>query len=313
MQIVVVDGYALNPGDISWDELKKIGSLKVYDNTVPDELFPRIEEAEVVITNKAVIPDQMLDQLPKLKYVGVTATGVNIINLDLARKKNIVVTNAPDYGTHSVAQHVFALILEFSNNVGRTVSATNKGRWQEVGQWSYADRPLKELKGKCLGIIGMGAIGQQVATIGAAFGMSIIYHTPTVKDVPYQYASVNEVFTKADFLSLNCPLNPATEHMVNARNLSLMKPEAILINTGRGQLINEQALVDALQNGVIAGAGLDVLSEEPPGDNPLIGAPNCIITPHQAWATREARQRLLDIVVDNLKCFLNGEMKNVVN
>lgn len=313
MKIVVVDGYTLNPGDLSWARLEQFGSMDVYEHTTSDELFDRVEEAEIILSNKVVISDKLLEQLPQLKYVGVTATGVNVINLESASKKGIVVTNVPGYGTHSVAQHVFALLLEFANNVGQSSIEVHKGKWSEVGQWCYWDKPLTELAGKCLGVIGMGAIGSQVAAIGTAFGMKVIYLNPRPKQVDYQYVSVNEIFSQADYLSLNCPLNSATERIVSAKNLSLMKPESVVINTSRGPLINEQDLLEALQNGTIAGAGLDVLSTEPPQDNILIGAPNCIITPHQAWATRAARQRLLNIVADNIRCFLNGESKNVVN
>ncbi len=312
MKIVVVDGYALNPGDLSWAELEEFGSMDVYENTTFDELFDRVKDAGIILSNKVAIADKLLDRLPKLKYVGVTATGVNVIDVERAKEKGIVVTNVPGYGTHSVAQHVFALILAFANSVSQSSVEVHKGKWSEAGQWCYWDKPLTELAGKCFGIIGLGAIGRQVAAIGTAFGMKVIYHNPHPKQLDYQHVSINEIFSQADYLSLNCPLNSATEHIVNVKNLSLMKPESIVINTSRGPLINEHDLLAALQNGTIAGAGLDVLSIEPPQDNVLIGAPNCIITPHQAWATGAARQRLLNVVVDNLKCFLKGESKNVV-
>lgn len=312
MQIVVTDGHTLNPGDLSWAELKEFGDVTIYGETSENELLERIKGAEIILTNKANIYNELLNELPLLRYVGVTATGVNVVNLKEARQRRITVTNVPGYGTHSVAQHVFALILESTNNVGSSNVGVQNGRWEEVGLWSYWDKPMTELAGKCLGIIGMGAIGKQVATIGAAFGMNVIYHSPSPKDVIYEYSSLNDVFSQADYLSLNCPLNAATEQIVNTEKLSMMKPQSIVINTGRGQLINEKDLLTALQNGVIAGAGLDVLTTEPPKDNILIGAPNCIITPHHAWATREARQRLIDIVVDNLRCFLAGKTKNVV-
>ena len=313
MKIVIVDGHTLNPGDLSWDALKEIGEVTVYGNTPSDLLEERVIDAEVILSNKVVIPNELLLRLNKLKYVGVTATGVNVIDLEQASKQDVTVTNVPGYGTHSVAQHVFALILNFTNNVHASSQNTKKGKWQEVGEWCYWDKPLTELAGKCLGIIGMGAIGQQVAAVGSAFGMKVIYYTPNQKEVDYTYGTLEEIFQQADYLSLNCPLNAQTERIVNREKLKLMKPHAIVINTGRGQLIDEIDLANALKKGTIAGAGLDVLSQEPPTKNELLSLPNCFVTPHQAWATKEARQRLLDMVVDNLKCYLSDKPQNVVS
>jgi len=313
MKIVATDTTTINPGDLSWDELKKYGDVTIYDSTEPEQFYDRVKDAELILTNKAILYKELLDRLDKLKYVGVTATGINVIDLKLATEKGIVVTNVPAYGADSVAQHVFALILELTNNVGKTARDVAKGRWQEVGIWCYWDRPLTELAGKTLGIVGMGAIGKKVAEIGTAFGMKVVYNSPKPKEVPYEYVSINGLLETSDIVTLHCPLNDQTANLINSKNLALMKNSAILINTGRGGLVNETNLADALQNGGIAAAGLDVLSSEPPEQNPLIGLPNCLITPHQAWATRESRQRLIDIAIDNVRAFLAGERKNVVN
>lgn len=313
LKIVFTDSYALNPGDLSWEDLNKIGRLTIYERTTPSEIFARIEHADAVLTNKTMLPDNVLTKLNNLKYIGVTATGVNILNLSLARKLGIVVTNVPGYGTNSVAQHAMALILELSNHVGKSSIDVNKGKWDEAGDWSYWDKPLNELTNKTIGIVGLGAIGHKVAQIATSFGMRVIYHTPNRKNVEYEYKSIEELFVESDVVSLHCPLNEATDQLVNRETLGLMKPSAFVINTGRGQLINETDLAETLKAGKIAGAGLDVLSSEPPGKNPLIGVENCILTPHHAWATKEARQRLMDLSIANIKAYLEGNPQNVVN
>ncbi|MDA0193681.1 MAG: D-2-hydroxyacid dehydrogenase [Bacteroidetes bacterium] len=313
LKIVVTDGFTLNPGDLSWDDLHKIGQLTIYDRTSTAEVFSRAKDCEIILTNKTIIADDVLVKLKNLKYIGVTATGVNIVNLLLARKMGITVTNVPRYGTDSVAQHAMALILELSNHVGKYSADVNKGKWDEAGDWSYWDKPLTELTNKTLGIVGLGAIGQKVARIATSFGMKVVYHTPQPKNVTYNYVSMEELFLQSDVVSLHCPLNELTDQLVNSERLNLMKSTAFIINTGRGQLINETELAKALKSKRIAGAGLDVLSSEPPGDNPLIGIENCILTPHHAWATREARQRLMDITLDNIKAFIEGNPQNVVN
>ncbi|MEQ9423252.1 MAG: D-2-hydroxyacid dehydrogenase [Cyclobacteriaceae bacterium] len=312
-KIVVTDGGTINPGDLSWDELKDFGELTVYDKSTPEQYLDRVKDANIILTNKAVLYNELLNKLPNLEYVGVTATGYNVIDLEIANAKGITVTNVPGYGTNSVAQHVFAMILEFTNNVGNTSDKVGYGRWTEVGEWCYWDAPLFELADKTLGIVGLGAIGNKVAKIGSAFGMHICYFTPAPKEVEYEYADLETILEKSDYITLHCPLNDETNGLIDSERLGLMKKSAVLINTGRGQLVNEQHLAEALKNGTIAGAALDVLSQEPPEKNPLIGQPNCIITPHQAWATKEARQRLLNISIDNVRAYLNGKSQNVVN
>jgi len=313
LKIVVTDGHAINPGDLSWDDLHKISQLIIYERTTSAEVLTRVQDYNVVLTNKTVLADDVLVKLKNLKYIGVTGTGVNVVNLSLARKMGIVVTNVPGYGTDSVAQHAIALILELSNHVGKYSIDINNGKWDEAGDWSYWDKPLNELSNKTLGIVGLGAIGQKVARIATSFGMKVIYHTPEPKNVPYEYVAVEELFVQSDVVSLHCPLNELTDQLVNTERLSLMKSTAFIVNTGRGQVINETDLAHALKSGKIAGAGLDVLSSEPPGNNPLIGLENCILTPHHAWATREARQRLMDMSIENIKAFLEGIPQNVVN
>lgn len=313
MKIVVTDGYTINPGDLSWDKLKEFGQVDVYDRTDPEEFYERVKDAEIILTNKAVLYQGLLDKLDKLKYVGVTATGINVIDLELASDRGIVVTNVPGYGTEAVAQHVFALLLELTNSVGKTSENVHKGRWQEVGEWCYWDQPLIELSKKTMGIIGMGLIGQKVGEIAEAFGMRVQYSSPRKKDVKFSHVSLEELCQSSDVISLHCPLNEKTDGLINRDRLKVMKPTAILINTGRGQLINEQDLAKALKEDTIGAAALDVLSEEPPKANPLIGAPNCLITPHHAWAARESRQRLIDISIDNVRAYLAGERQNVVN
>lgn len=316
MKIVVLDGFALNPGDLSWRRLEEIGICDIYDRTSPNEVLDRSEGAEILITNKVVLSIALIDQLPLLKYIGVTATGYNVVDIKAAADRGIVVTNIPAYSTNSVAQLVFSHILNVANRVELHATSVRNGEWTTCPDFSYAKSPQVELAGKTLGIIGFGQIGRRVAEIAMAFGMKVIFQNRSVKtDVPegMKQKSLPEVFSESDFISLNCPLTADNAEFVNANLLKTMKPSAVVINTGRGGLINERDLADALNSGTIKAACLDVLSAEPPkAENPLIGAKNCFITPHMAWATFEARERLLNITIDNLKCFISGNYQNVV-
>ena len=316
MKIVVLDGYGLNPGDLSWDEMQALGELKVYDRTLPNELMARAEGADALITNKTVISSADMDALPQLRYIGVLATGYNVVDVDFARKKGIVVTNIPAYSTHSVAQMVFAHLLHITQRVGYYASENKEGRWSNNPDFCYWDTPLVELHGKKMGIVGFGNIGKATANLALAFGMEVyVYSSKPQSLLPQgiQKRTLDELFKECDVVSLHCPLTSDTLELVNASRLAMMKPSAILINTGRGPLINEKDLADALNEGRIAGAGLDVLSTEPPRkDNPLLKARNCFITPHIAWATKEARERLMSIAVNNLKSYLQGIVINNV-
>ena len=317
MNIVVLDGYALNPGDLSWAELNKWGSCTVYDRTTTDEIIERSEDADIIITNKVIFSAAMIEQLPRLKYIGVTATGFNIIDIAAANQHNIVVTNVPAYSTGSVAQMVFAHILNLCHHVAEHSDSVKSGKWLLSPDFCYWNFPLTELADLTLGIVGMGKIGQAVARIGIKFDMKIIYHTSSkAEHLPseYQQIDLETLFRQCDIVSLHCPLTPETEKLVNAKRLNLMKPTAFLINTSRGSVIDEDALAEALNSDRIAGAGLDVLSTEPPEpDNPLLSAKNCFITPHIAWATKAARQRLMDVVIKNVRAFLDRKPINVVN
>ena len=314
MKIVVLDGYCLNPGDLSWEAMGSLGDLQVYDRTSPSELLERAEGAEVLITNKTLISDKDMDALPELKYIGVLATGYNVVDVEAAKQKGIVVTNIPAYSTRSVAQMVFAHILNITQRVEHYACLNRQGKWSDSADFSYWDTELIELDGKCMGIVGFGNSGQATARIALAFGMKVaVYTSKPQSDLPEGIIKVDldQLFSTCDVVSLHCPLTPSTKEMVNAKRLNLMKPNAILINTGRGPLVNEQDLADALNEGRIMAAGIDVLSIEPAvRTNPLLSARNCFITPHIAWATKEARTRLMQIAVSNLKEILNG---NVVN
>ena len=316
MNIVVLDGYGLNPGDLSWKEMETLGELKVYDRTSPSELLARSKNAEVLITNKTLITADDMEALPKLRYVGVLATGYNVVDIDAAKTRGIVVTNIPAYSTSSVAQMVFAHILNITQRVGYYADENANGRWTSNADFCYWDTDLMELDGKKMGIVGFGNIGQATARIAQAFGMQVyVYTSKEQSALPkgMKKLGLDELFTECDVVSLHCPLTPDTKEMVNAERLRLMKSNAILINTGRGPLINEQDLADALNQGVIAGAGLDVLSIEPSVENnPLLKAKNCFITPHIAWATKEARTRLMNIAVNNLKSYQEGHIINNV-
>ncbi len=314
MKIVVLDGYALNPGDLSWKGMEALGELVVYDRTSPSEVMERSANAEVLITNKTVITAEHMAALPQLKYIGVLATGYNVVDIDEARHRGIVVTNIPAYSTASVAQMVFAHVLNITQRVGYYANENAKGRWTNSIDFCYWDTNLIELEGKKMGIVGLGNIGQATARIAQAFGMEILVFTSKEQSAlpeGMKKVTLDELFAQSDVVSLHCPLTPDTKEMVNAARLRTMKPSAIFINTGRGPLVNEQDLADALNEGRIAAAGLDVLSVEPSVfGNPLFNARNCFITPHIAWATKEARTRLMDIAVNNLKSYQEG---NVIN
>jgi glycerate dehydrogenase len=305
LKIVVLDGYALNPGDLSWNGLTKLGECLIFERTDILELTERAADADVLITNKVIIDRSLIEKLKNLKYIGVTATGYNVVDVKAATEHGIVVTNIPAYSTDSVAQMVFSHILNITNRIELHSESVRKGEWSANPDFSYSKTPQIELAGKTLGIVGFGRIGQRVAEIGLAFGMKVIFHNRSVKEnVPsgaFQ-KSLGEVFAEADFISLNCPLTVENVEFVNRELIKTMKSSAVLINTGRGGLINEIDLADALNSGKIKAACLDVLSTEPPkADHPLIGAKNCFITPHIAWATLEARERLLQITIRNIE------------
>ena len=316
MNIVVLDGFTLNPGDLSWEGLRALGDCEIFDRTPPDQLLARSANADILLTNKTPVTRDHLASLPKLKYIGVLATGTNVVDLAAARERNIPVTNVPAYGTRSVAQATMALLLELTNRTGPHAQSVREGRWTRSADWCYWDFPLIELDGLTMGIIGFGRIGRAVADCAHAFGMNVLIHGGTAKEVPtfVRRVELEAVFRDSDVLSLHCPLTAQTRNLVNAERLRLMKPTAILLNTSRGALVDEAALAAALNAGRLAGAGLDVLSVEPPAaDNPLLSARNCVITPHNAWGTRAARARLLRIAVENVCAFLAGAPVNVVN
>lgn len=315
MKIVVTDGYTLNPGDISWEAVKVFGELDVHDRTPAALIAERCREADIVLTNKVPFTSETLTLLPRLKFIGVTATGYNVIDTKTARERGVPVSNVPGYGTASVAQHVFALLLELTNHVGRNAQSVAAGKWERAADWCYTEAPVMELTGKTFGIVGFGNIGQQTAAIAASFGMNIIYYNPREKKSTVgRQVTMEKVVEDSDVISLHCPFTATNNQFVNAALLKTMKPSALLINTARGQLINEKDLADALNQGIIAGAALDVLSKEPPSDgNPLLQAANCIITPHNAWISREARERIMSVTVSNIAAFIKGHPVNVVN
>jgi glycerate dehydrogenase len=318
MRIVILDGHAINPGDLSWDALRELGSLEVFDRTAEGVIVPRAREAEVLLTTRTPLSRQTLAQLKRLRYIGEMFTGYDEIDLKAARELNIPVTNVPTYGTASVAQLVFALLLEHCHNVALHSAATHAGEWSRSPDFSFWKAPLIELQGKAMGIVGFGRIGRHVGEIAVAMGMLVIASSPARKDAPgwpgFRWSNVDELLSAADVVSLHCPLLPQTRGMINTASLSKMKRDAFLINTSRGPLVVEQDLADALNDGRLAGAAVDVLSSEPPTlDNPLLHAKNCIVTPHIAWATKEARIRLIESVVTNLRAFLDGRPVNVVN
>lgn len=314
-KIVYLDAYTLNPGDLSWSSLEELGELEVFDRTLPPLIVQRTENAEILLTNKVKVDEVLLEKLPNLKYIGVTATGYDIIDIEATEKKDITVTNIPAYGTEAVAQHTFALLLALTNKVNLHAESVKQGNWTNAQDWTYTLSPLTELFQKTLGIIGFGKIGQKVGEIGKAFGMRVIYHSRSEKGIDWaEKVSREQLLAQSDIVSLHLPLTSDSQEMVNGSFLSQMKTSAILLNSSRGKLIDEMALATALENENIAGAALDVLSQEPPEEeNPLLKAPNVIITPHNAWVAKETRQRILDITIENLKGYLSGNLQNVIN
>ena len=317
MKIVVLDGYTLSSGDLNWGPLKALGTCIVHQRTGADQIIERAHGAEIILTNKVPISAETIAALPDLRYIGVLATGVNIIDLEAAKKHAIVVTNAPGYSSDSVAQLVFALLLEMVQQVGHHAHMVQQGAWVSCEDFSFRDRPLTELAGKTMGIVGYGEIGQRVAAIARAFGMQVLVQTAHPekyqKEQGITFVDVDRLFTDCDVISLNCPLTPETNQLVNTARLARVKQGALLINTGRGQLVNEAAVAEALEDGYLGGYATDVLATEPPrANNPLLSAPRCIITPHLGWATVEARTRLLNMVVENIEAFLAGEPRNRV-
>jgi len=316
MKIVVLDGYAANPADLSWNGMKELGDLTVYDRTSPQELMDRVKGAEALLTNKVVLNEEMIDSLPSLKYIGVLATGYNVVDIAAAKKKNIVVSNIPAYSTMSVAQMVFAHILNITQRVGYYTEQNRQKRWSHNEDFCYWDYPLIELAGKQMGIVGLGHTGIATAKIAIAMGIKVVAFTSKSQSSlseDIHKTTLDELFRTSDIVSLHCPLTSDTKEMVNAYRLEQMKNSAILINTGRGQLVNEFDLAEALNSGKIYAAGMDVMVNEPPKeDNPLLSAKNCFITPHIAWATREARVRLMNISIENLKKFIEGHPQNNV-
>jgi glycerate dehydrogenase len=316
MRIVVLDGYTLNPGDLSWSALESLGSCTIHDRTPPELVVEHAREAEILFTNKVALGGAELAQLPRLRYIGVLATGYNVVDVAAARERGIVVTNIPTYGTRSVAQMTFALLLELAQHVGHHAQTVRDGRWTQSKDFCYWDYPLVELEGLTFGLVGFGRIGRAVAEVALAFGMKVLAHDAVAPASPVSgvtMVDLETLFRQSDVVSLHCPLTADNKGLVNADRLRLMKPSAFLINTSRGPLVNEVDLAAALDTGCISGAGLDVLAVEPPRpDNPLLTAKNCLITPHIAWATAAARRRLMDIAVGNLRAFLAGAPTNTV-
>lgn len=318
MKIVVLDGEALNPGDLDWGGVEGFGQLTVYDRTPVNQVVDRAQGADIVLTNKVPVDADALDQLPQLKYIGVLATGYNIIDVNRARERGIVVTNVPGYSTDSVVQLTFALLLELCHRVQRHSDSVFDGKWSRSPDFSFRDYPLVELAGKNLGVIGFGDIGQRVADVGRALGMRIIGYSRKRTDQShrseFRWADLDTLLQESDVVTIHAPLTPETKGLINASALAKMKRSAFLLNTARGPIIEEADLANALNGDLIAGAGLDVLSAEPPApDNPLFSAKNCVITPHIAWATKEARSRLMGLVVENIAAYINGNPINVVN
>lgn len=317
MNIVVLDGYTLNPGDLTWDALKQFGPCVIYDRTPLELVMERAGDAEILLTNKTVLNRETILALPKLKYIGVLATGYNVVDVAAAKGRGIPVTNVPDYGTHSVAQLTFALLLELTHHVAHHAQTVRDGKWVRSPDFCYWESPLIELHGLTFGVIGFGKIGRAVARLADAFGMSVLIHNRSKPaDLPplFQFVSLDELLSRSDVVSLHCPLTPENKQFINTQRLAQMKPGAFLLNTSRGPLLDERAVADALNSGKLAGAGIDVLSVEPPkAENPLLSAKNCVITPHIAWGTRAARARLMDIAAENIRTFLAGTPRHVVN
>ena len=316
MQIIILDGYTANCGDLSWKALENFGELTVYDRTRPEEVVLRAKDAEIVLTNKVCLRKQEMEQLPKLRYIGVLATGYNVVDLEAAKEHGIIVTNVPAYSTESVAQMVFAHLLTVTNRTEHYALLNRDGEWLSSPDFCYWDTRLTELAGKTLGIVGLGNIGRRVAVIAQAFGMKVVaYTSKTADQLPSGIGkrTIDELLKESDVVTLHCPLAPGTLHLINSQTLQLMKPSAILINTGRGPLVNDQDVADALKANRLRAYCADVLSEEPPrADNPLLQCENAFVTPHIAWATKEARSRLIDVAIGNVKAFTDGHPVNVV-
>ena len=316
MKIVILDGFTANPGDMSWKELEELGTLAVYDRTRPEETVARAADAEIILTNKVIINREVMAQLPQLKYIGVLATGYNVVDIEAAHEHDIIVTNVPAYSTESVAQMVFAHLLTVTNRTEHYALQNRQGRWTKNPDFCYWDFSHMELAGKTFGIVGLGNIGRRVAEIALAFGMQVKALTSkSANALPagIEKADLEELLASSDIISLHCPLTDSTRHLINRETLSLMRPSAILINTGRGPLVDDQAVAYALAEGQLAAFCADVLTEEPPkADNPLLSQPNAFITPHIAWATEEARSRLLQVAISNVRAFLNAKPQNVV-
>ena len=316
MNIVVLDGFTANPGDLSWEELKTLGNVTVYDRTSPSETVARAAEADVVLTNKVVVGRKEMEQMPHLIYIGVLATGYNVVDVEAAHERGIIVSNVPAYSTESVAQMVFAHLLTVTNRTEHYAQENRNGRWTKNKDFCYWDFSHMELSGKLFGIVGLGNIGQRVAAIAHAFGMRVCAYTSKPEKLLPSYVEkkpLMELFSDCDIISLHCPLTTDTRHLVNSQTLQNMKPSAILINTGRGPLVDDEAVAAALANGRLAAFCADVLTEEPPKmTNPLLSQPRAFITPHIAWATKEARIRLLQVAIDNVRSFLNGHPQNIV-
>lgn len=317
MKIVVLDGFTANPGDLSWDELEKLGDVTIYDRTQPSETVARATDAEIVLTNKVIIGREEMARLPHLQYIGVLATGYNVVDLEAAKERGIIVTNIPAYSTDSVAQMVFAHLLTVTNHTERFANENRQGRWSSNPDFCYYDEPIRELAGKTFGIVGLGNIGKRVAQIALAFGMKVAAFTSKpAESLPegIQKAELKDLFQTSDVISLHCPLTPDTKHLINEETLRWIRPEAILINTGRGPLVDDNALASALKAGGLKAYCADVMTEEPPkADNPLLQVQNAYLTPHVAWASYEARIRLIRIATDNVLHFINGKPQNVVS
>lgn len=320
MKIVVLDGYTLNPGDLNWDGIREFGELKVHDRTdfTPERIIRTIGDAEIIFTNKTPLPKDVLEKVPNVKYIGVLATGYNVVDTDAAKKRGITVTNIPTYGTAAVAQYTLALLLEMCHHVGAHSEAVKKGDWTRSADFCFWNYPLVELAGKTMGLIGFGRIGQATANIAQAFGLKILaydsYQDTGLESDTCRYTRFEDLLDKSDIISLHCPLLENNKGIINKENIAKMKDGVMIINTARGPLIEEQDLYDALESGKVAGAAVDVVSSEPiAADNPLLKAKNCLITPHIAWAPKESRSRLMEATIENLRAFLNGKSINVVN
>lgn len=318
MKIVVLDGHTENPGDLSWGGFEALGEFTCYDRTPADQILSRIGDAEIIITNKTPITRATLEACPNMKYVGVLATGYNVVDVAAAKEHGVAVTNIPTYGTDSVAQFAFAMLLEICHHVQHHSDAVHEGRWEHNQDWCFWDYPLIELAGKTMGIIGYGRIGQSTGRLAQAFGMKVLandtFQNPALENENCRYVERDELFRESDVIALHCPLFPDTEGIINRDTIAKMRDGVIILNNSRGPLIVEQDLADALNSGKVAAAAVDVVSTEPiRGSNPLLSAKNCLITPHISWAPKESRERLMNIAVDNLRAFLEGNPVNVVN